>query len=253
MQDSLTAKNRIDILGCCIDKVTMEQALETIEKLVQNKQPAPIVTLNAEIIYRAYKDQNLRRVINQAALITPDGIGAVWAGKILGHPFPERVAGIDLFYSICKRAVEKKWRIFLLGASPGIAEMAAEKMRADFAGVNICGVQDGYFKTETIPYIIEQINNSRPDILAVGLGSPKQEYWISKYKDQINVSVFIGLGGSFDVIAGIKKRAPGWIIRLNLEWLYRLIKEPSRFKRQLALPLFAWTVFKYRFHAKPSD
>ncbi|MDR1616134.1 MAG: WecB/TagA/CpsF family glycosyltransferase [Syntrophomonadaceae bacterium] len=250
MQDSLIVKNRINILGCYIDKVNMEQALDTVEKLVQNKQPAPVVTVNAEIIYRAYKDQTLRRIINQAALITPDGIGAVWAGKILGHPFPERVTGIDLLYSVCERAVEKKWKVFLLGANPGIAETAAEKIRADFTGINICGVQDGYFKAEQTPCIIERINDLQPDIVAVGLGSPKQEYWISQYKDQLNASVFIGLGGSFDVIAGVKKRAPAWIIKLNLEWLYRLIKEPSRFKRQLALPLFVWTVFKYRFWHK---
>ncbi len=241
---------RIDILGCYIHKVTMEQALECIDEFIEQRQSAQIVTLNAEIVYQGTKNERLREVINQAALVTPDGIGVIWASKIIGQSFSERVTGIDLLLTVCALAKLKQWRLYLLGAAPGVAEIAKQRLIERNPGLIICGLNDGYFSEKEIPGIIADIRASRPDIIAVGLGAPKQEFWIQEHKDELEVPVLIGVGGSLDVIAGIKKRAPQWAIKLNLEWMYRLLKEPSRFKRQLALPLFMLAVLKARILGK---
>jgi len=206
-----------------------------------------VITLNAEMIYRAVYDQELQSIINRAALITPDGIGVIWAGKILGLSFPERVTGIDLLYSLCRQAADKKWRIFLFGAAPLVADLAGEKLREEFPGLIICGVQDGYFSEQEEAGIVDAINEAKPDILAVALGSPKQELWMDKYKHDLSSAVMIGVGGSLDVLSGRKKRAPKRFIKMNLEWLYRLICEPGRLKRQIALPLFMIRVLKSKY------
>lgn len=252
MQDNVPGHNRAALLGCYIDRVDMQQALNRIEGYINDKQSASVVTLNAEIIYRALKDQELHAIINRAALVTPDGVGILWAGKILGVPFPDRVTGIDLLYALCRQAALKKWSIYLLGAGPSVAQQAGDRLQAEFAGLNICGIRDGYFSEQEEPRIIEEINQARPDIIAVGLGAPKQEFWIDRHRHQLHAAVMIGVGGSLDVLAGVKQRAPDWAIKLNLEWLYRLVREPSRIKRQMALPLFVLTVLRHKFFTRHS-
>jgi len=200
--------------------------------------------LNAEIVYQAQEDPELLNIINEADLVTPDGIGIVWAGQKLGYPLRERVTGIDLLYNLCAEAAQEGWKIYFLGAAPGVAEAAARQLCFTYPGLKICGWHDGYFSDEEVNGIINNIRELQPDLLFVALGAPKQEFWIKQYKQEINVPVLIGVGGSFDVVAGIKERAPKWMIKANLEWLYRLLKEPSRFKRQLALPKFVMLVLK---------
>ncbi|MGI6413273.1 MAG: WecB/TagA/CpsF family glycosyltransferase [Syntrophomonadaceae bacterium] len=238
-------KVKINILGCQLDAVDMREALDRIENMVKNRRVASqVITLNAEMAVHAFDNPQLQGVINRAALVTPDGIGIIWAAKRMGYQLPVRVTGIDLVYHLCQMAAKNGYKVFLLGARPGIAEMASAQLVKRYPNLNICGYQDGYFNNSE--EVIKRIKDLAPDILLVALGSPKQELWINAYKDQIKVPVSIGVGGSFDVVSGAKKRAPKLFIRLNMEWLYRLIKEPSRIKRQLVLPRFVWMVMKNR-------
>ena len=232
------------ILGCRVDIADTAECLDRIAQLVDAGTAAHVITLNAEIVYQAQTNPMLREIINQAALVTPDGIGIVWGGRQLGYAIPERVSGIDLLGGICQAAPAKGWKIYLLGSSPGVADEAAAKLKAQFPGLHICGSHHGYFHAEEEPSIMADINRSQADILVVSLGAPKQEIWISQHKKDLAVPVCIGVGGSLDVIAGHKKRAPGWMIKTNLEWLYRLLAEPSRWRRQLALPKFVLLIYK---------
>lgn len=243
-------KNDSSVLGCRLDPLTMSAALNRVEDFIAQAgsgNHAHIITLNAEIAYQAYYDSALRDLINRAELVTPDGIGIVWGARKLGVNVPERVTGIDLMEQICQRAANRGWRIYLLGAAPGIAEKAAHELQERYPGLAVAGFHHGYFSGSEEQEVIDDIVRTAPQILFVGLGAPRQEWWIDRYKNQLKVPVCIGVGGSMDVISGHKRRAPGWMIKLNLEWLYRLTAEPSRFKRQLVLPRFAWLIMKSRF------
>lgn len=239
--------NRADILGCLIDMISMEQALAAIEKMIDNGKPNQIITLNAEIVYSAQKDRGLREIINSAQMVTPDGIGIVWAARSLGCKIKDRVTGIDLVHRLCQLAATKGWKVFFFGAAPGVAELAAQKLTGEYPGLNICGCRDGYFADGDEENIIKEIKQQTPDILLVALGAPKQEIFIKKHKNKLGVPVCLGVGGSFDVLSGIKLRAPKVFIKLNLEWFYRLLSEPSRFRRQLALPKFALMIIKQKY------
>ncbi len=242
--------NHPSVLGCRIDPLSMAEALDRVESFIEQADPngsSHIITLNAEIAYQAYYDPALRDLINRAALVTPDGIGIVWGARQLGIDVPERVTGIDLMERICQRASSRGWKIYLLGAEPGIAEEAGRKLQQKYPGLLVAGVHHGYFQPDEEQEIVADIQKTAPQVLFVGLGAPRQEWWIDQHKDQLKVPVCIGVGGSLDVISGHKQRAPGWAIKLNLEWLYRLITEPSRIKRQLVLPLFVGLIIKSRF------
>lgn len=235
---------KANILGCMIDIIDMEQALKTIDRIIAGGKPSQIITLNAEIVYNAQNDRALRNIINSAQMVTPDGIGIVWGARILGYQIKSRVTGIDLVHRLCEMAAARGWKIYLFGAAPGVAEMAAQKLTEQYQGLKICGCRDGYFAESEVENIIKDIKAQAPEILLVALGAPKQEIFIKKHKNKLGVPVCLGIGGSLDVLSGIKLRAPKVFIKLNLEWFYRLLTEPSRFRRQLALPKFAWMVIK---------
>jgi len=237
---------RAFILGCYVDIINFQDALEQIKYYIKIGKPRHIITLNAEIVYIAQYDQALQEIINGADLVTPDGIGIVWGAKHLGYEIKQRITGIDLLYSLCQEAAKFHWKIYLLGAAPGVAQKAMLKLGQLYPGLEIVGTRDGYFSSEETPAIINEIKENKPEILFVALGAPKQEIWIKQYKEQLGVPVCIGVGGSLDVVAGNKQRAPRWMIKLNLEWLYRLIDEPSRIKRQLALPKFVAMILKQK-------
>lgn len=238
MSDQLT------ILGIPIDRVDQAQALRIMQDYIDSGTPHYIVTANAEIIYQASQDATMRQVVCGADLVTADGSGVVWASRYVGQPLGERVTGIDLVHAICQTSQASGWRIYILGAAPGIAQQAADKLKAQYPGCQIVGVQHGYFKAEEEPQIVEQIRQAQPDVLLVAMGAPRQELWITKHQDALQVPVAMGIGGSLDVISGNLKRAPQWMQKLSLEWLYRLIIQPSRFKRVLALPKFVLAVRK---------
>lgn len=239
--------NKAEILGCHIDIIDKHQALEKINEIISAKKGGQVITLNAEIAFQAQKDEKLRNLINGADLVTPDGIGVIWGGRQLGYDFPERVTGIDLMVSLCQKAADMGWKVFLFGAAPGVAEAAAQSLTKQFPGLVVVGCRHGYFKDDESLEIAREIAASQPDVLFVALGAPKQEYWIKEQREVMKIPLCMGVGGSFDVIAGVKSRAPGWAIRLNLEWLYRLLAEPSRWKRQLALPRYVLAIKKTKW------
>ncbi len=232
----------LSILGVPVHDVTTEETLALIDQFVREKTPHQICTVNTEFIMAARQDGEFMRILNHSALNLPDSIGVVWAARRLGHPLRERVAGSDLVALIADRAQTTGWRIFLLGAAEGVAEQAASILRDRYPKTNIAGTYAGSPQPEEEAGIAAQIWKSQADLLLVAYGAPRQDKWIDRNIERAGVAVAIGIGGSLDFIAGTQKRAPRWMQSLGLEWLYRLIREPWRWRRQLALPRFVWQV-----------
>lgn len=235
---------RLEILGVGIDCIDSQQALQQIGEFIENGEPHQIVTANAEIIYQASKNEKMRNVINAAQMVTADGSGVVWASRQLGQPLAQRVTGIDLVNSICQQSAKEKWKIYILGSAPGVAATAAVNIRNKFPGCNIIGTHHGYFNAKEEKQILAELEQLKPDVLFVALGAPKQEYWIADHIQKLGIPVAMGIGGSMDVLSGNVKRAPKWMQKMSLEWLYRLLIQPTRFKRVLALPQFMLAVKK---------
>ncbi len=240
----MNEKPIMDILGVPVTPFSMQEAVAWLMDRVQRNIPTQVVTANAEIIMMGQQDPAYLKLLQQADLVLPDGAGTVWAGRKLGYSVPERVAGYELFLEILKYAGRHGEKIFLFGAAPGIAESAAAKAREIAPGVRIVGTRNGYFKEEESASIVETINATGANILFAALGAPKQEYWLRDYGSRLQPALRIGLGGSFDVLAGKVERAPQWMQRASLEWLYRLLKQPSRIGRMMALPKFVIAVNK---------
>ena len=235
----------VNILGVHVNKYTMNEAVDRADKLLDTEGVSMIFTPNSEIILYASNNKEFTDVINSADMIIPDGIGVVYGAKILGNPIKERVAGYDLVCNLFPKMAQRGKSVFLLGAKPGVAEMAAKALEEKYPGLLIAGTQDGYFKDDEP--VIEKINAASPDFLMVCLGFPKQENWIYNNREKLNVRLAIGAGGCLDVFAGTVQRAPEFFCNHGIEWLYRLIKQPSRFVRMLALPKFGLKVlFKGR-------
>ncbi|MDD2215822.1 MAG: WecB/TagA/CpsF family glycosyltransferase [Eubacteriales bacterium] len=238
-----TAK-RIEILGIPVDMVSMAQAVEILGGLMKSMGCSLIVTPNSEIIVNAGKDPKLKEIITSADLVIPDGIGLVYASKILGCPLTERVTGIDFLNWILDWLEQNGKSIYLLGSkpgidgNPGIADLAAKRMKETYPGLSVAGTHHGYFSESEEVGIVEKINQSGADFLCVALGAPKQEKFIARYQKSLNAKAAIGVGGSLDVWAGTAKRAPEFYQKHGLEWLYRFAREPSRYRRITALPLF---------------
>jgi len=239
---------RTKILGVCFDNVDMVQATAKAVGIIENGEKGYVVTPNPEIVQLARRDDALMRVIDDASLVLPDGIGIIYAAKILGVPLKTRVPGIDFCSALLEILAKRGGRVFLFGAKPGVAEAASKKMTADYAGISICGVNDGYFEDDRP--IIEKINAAKPDLLLVCLGAPKQEKWMAENLDRLDVRLMIGLGGALDVYSGTVKRAPKMWRKLGLEWLYRLLKEPKRIGRMIKLPLFIFSAIGARLGGK---
>lgn len=235
---------KTDVLGVLYDNVTMQEALERGAALLEADAPAYCVTPNAEMAYEALHDEAFRAVLNGASLVLPDGAGVVLGAKILKTPLKQKVAGIEFAQNLLPILEENGKRLFLLGSKPGVAELAAEKMLQKHPKLCVCGTMDGYFKDDS--EAVARINAAHADVVFVCLGAPKQEYFMQKHAPELNVRLMIGLGGTLDGIAGTVKRAPRWMIRLQLEWLYRLIKQPSRLGRMMRLPKFVFAAIKKR-------
>lgn len=240
----MPSNRRIKILDIPVDMVEYPAAMEIFRKLMSTEGCSQIVTPNSEIIVNAAKDKELKKIIEQADLVIPDGIGLVYASRIMGMPLAERVTGIDFLSAILGYLEETGQSVFFLGSkpgdgnSPGIAELAAEKIKEKYTNLKIAGVHHGYFKEADEKELVSKINASGADFLCAALGSPKQEKFVFTYRNQLNVNAAIGVGGSLDVWAGTLKRAPEFYRNHGLEWLYRFIQQPSRYKRMAALPLF---------------
>ncbi len=227
---------KTDIFGVKFDNFSVN---ETVDKAVSfEKTPFVIFTPNPEIVQAAKKDSDFCDVLNTADVVTPDGIGIVYASKIINGAIKERAAGFDICCRILEKLAEKNGTVYLFGGKPEVANMAKDNIESKYKGISVVGTSDGYFDKEKEQAIIEDIKEKKPDLLLVCLGAKKQETWIYQNKDVLDAKIIIGAGGSIDVFAGTVKRAPDIFIKLNLEWFYRLIKQPSRFMRMMQLPLF---------------
>jgi len=227
---------RVDVLGVAFDNVTMDEAVDKAMAFLEEDGPHLVATPNPELVQRASKDPEFAEILGKADLVIPDGVGVMYAAKILGRPLKARVPGIDFASNLMKRMAETDKRLFLLGAAPGVAEQAAVNLQASYPGLVVCGAHDGYFK-EDGP-VAQAVREARADVVFVCLGAPKQEKWATANGASAGAKLYIGLGGSLDVFAGKVERAPEKFQKLGLEWLYRLMKQPSRIGRMAKLPLF---------------
>ena len=237
---------KVKILETEIDCLTQKEVVEEIASLISAQEPHYIVTANAEIVYMAWQDEKMQTTVNNASIVTADGSGVLWAAEELGMPLKERVTGIDLVYAICEEAAKKDWTIYLLGAAEGVAAEAAKRLIERYH-CNIIGTHNGFLKDPAVNQaVLEEKTTKKPQIVLVAMGAPRQEYWIVEHMHKLPPAVYMGIGGSLDVISGNLKRAPLWMQKMSLEWLYRVIKQPSRFKRVLALPKFTRAVKKQK-------
>ena len=224
-------RDTINILGVNIDRITAKSAAERAVEMVKSDGTKVIYTPNPEIVMAAYEDSAFAEVLNRADMCVPDGIGVVYGAKIQGTPLPERVAGFDLSCTLMSEMAKFGGSVFLFGSKPGVAETAAERLTAKYDGLKIAGTCDGYFSDNAVPEIIEKINASGADLLLVCLGAPKQEKWMAAHQGKID-GLMLGVGAGFDYYAENIKRAPMWMQKHNLEWVYRLVQDPKRlFKR----------------------
>ncbi len=240
----------IDILGVRVHAVTYAETLALIDGWIAAGNTHQIATVNPEFVMAAQADRQFRQVLNAADLCVPDGVGLLWAARRLGQALPERVTGSDLVPMLAKVAAQRGWRLFLLGAGPGVAQQAAAILTTANPGLVIAGTYEGSPRDAEAPEIIARVRAARPDVLFVAYGAPAQDLWIAHHRAALGVPVMMGVGGAFDHIAGVRRRAPQWVQRLRLEWLFRLITQPWRWRRQMALPKFVWAVERSRRAAR---
>ncbi|MCA1041637.1 WecB/TagA/CpsF family glycosyltransferase [Bacillus infantis] len=236
---------RVDILGVSFINATQAGFVQKLVQDIEKNEKAFVVTANPEIVMKAVEEPEYKTLIDKATYVTADGIGVVKAAGMLGRPLPERVTGYDTMVSLLEHGNEKKFRIYLLGAQQETLDKAAANIRRDYPGIEIAGSHNGFFDWSSSE-IQDEIARTEPDLVFVALGVPRQEKWIAENIDRFQKGVFIGVGGSFDVIAGTVERAPEIWQKANLEWFYRLIKQPSRWKRMLALPRFALKIMSQK-------
>lgn len=222
----------------------MKDTVEYLTMAIQSRQVHQVITANPIMIMAALENPAYMQVMQNAELLVPDGTGVVWASEKAGKPVPERVAGFDLLHELLRVGESYKWRVYLLGSTKEVIEATSSRLKELYPGVVICGLRDGFFGPNEDQEVIAHIREAAPDLLFVARGADTQEPWISRYKQELDVPVMMGVGGSFDVISGKSKRAPKMMQKLRMEWLYRLMKEPSRYKRMLALPKFAMKVLR---------
>jgi len=237
-------RSSLYVLGVRVDDMTADEMLALVEQFIAERAPHQLCTVNPEFIMAAQRDETFRQVINHAAVCLPDGIGVLWAARRLGHPLRERVAGSDMVEQIAARAARAGWRIYFLGAAPGVADKAAVILQSRYPGLVVAGTFAGSPALDEQDAIVERICAAQPDVLFVAFGAPAQDVWIARNQPRLQAPVAVGVGGAFDFIAGVSKRAPTWVQRLGLEWLHRLYCEPWRWRRQLALLRFAWRVLR---------
>lgn len=239
----------VTILGIPFLHINQKNFVNLLDIHIAKKEKTFVITANPEVVMRANENQQFMKYTKEATYICADGIGVVKAAQILGNPLPERVTGYDTMIHLLEIGNKKKYKIFLLGAQNDTLMKTVHNIQNSYPHVEIVGYQDGYFNWEKND-IAERIINEKPDLVFVALGVPRQEKWIYENIHRFSQGVFIGVGGSFDVIAGTVKRAPVFWQKLNLEWLFRLIKQPTRLKRMLALPRFALKILKIKYLGK---
>jgi len=219
---------RVNLFNINIDNLTMDETIQKVEDFVNSGTCHQHIVVNVNKVIKADKDEKLREIINKCDLINADGMPLIWFSKILGKPLKMRVAGIDLFFSLIEMAERKSWKLYFLGAKIKTLKKVMDILSTKYPSLRIAGYRDGYWAKEEERKIVEDIKDAQPDILFVGISSPKKEYFLSEYLEEMRVPFTMGVGGSFDVLAGKAKRAPVWMQRYGLEWFYRFLQEPKR-------------------------
>ncbi len=245
-----SAVEHAQILGCRVDAVGSDDAVRRIVQLARAEAPSLVVTLGTEMIVRAQTEPRFRELVNASALSLCDTVGVLFAARLHGLAMRERVAGVELIDPLCAALAAERLPVYLLGAKGDTAERTGRTLAARHPGLVVAGARDGYFTAAEDAAVAAAIARSGARVLLAGLGSPRQEYWIADRLKETGCSVGIGVGGSFDVLAGNVERAPALWRRLNVEWLYRLVREPERWRRQLALPKFVWMALCERAGAR---
>jgi len=236
----------IEMMGCRIDNLSMEETLQKIESFIKDGRPQQHVVVNVDKLVKASRDAELRRIINECALVNVDGMPVVWASRLLGKGLKERVAGIDLYEALMRRSAELGWRVFLLGAKEEVVSAVKDIYVRKYPGLIVAGYRNGYWEVEEEPRVVEQIAASRPDLLFVAISSPKKEQFLGRYQAEMKVPFAMGVGGTFDVAAGKVKRAPLWMQKSGLEWFYRFLQEPRRMFRRYFVDdiAFLWLLIR---------
>jgi len=229
------------ILGVQVNTENYDQLIPKVFRNIEDKKKSLVVAINPEKLMKAKEDPELKALLNRAEFQIPDGIGIIIASKLKKGTISSRITGIDMMDRIVREAAHTGRSVFLYGAKPGVADKAAQQLKQTYPDLIVAGTQDGYESDSS--KVMDTINKAQPDILFVAMGSPKQEQWIEQHRDNLYPTLYQGVGGSFDVLAGNVKRAPAAFQRVGAEWLYRLLKEPSRLKRQMNLPKFLFEVF----------
>lgn len=242
-------KNRINILNCPIDTLTMKETVDKIDDSIKNNISLHHVVVNASKLVHMKKNKELHTSVVNSDIINPDGQAVVWASKVLGQPLPERVAGIDLMQNLVKLAHEKNYKVFFFGANEKVVSEVVKRYSEVYSPNVVAGYRNGYFDKDEEQNIAEEIAKSGADILFVAISSPTKEIFLNTYKDIIQTPFIMGVGGSFDVVSGKVERAPIWMQKYGLEWFYRFLQEPRRmWKRYLYTnSMFLWLVFKEKF------
>lgn len=239
--------NRISIYGIEIMNLNFEEVSSILENHLRNgNHLMTIATPNTEIAMKARNEKKYADLINKFDLVVPDGIGLIYASKVKKHPLKERVTGFDISTFLLELGKKFDINLYILAGKEGISDMARENIERDYEGIKVVGNRNGYFDESEESKIVEEINEKNPDVIFAGLGFPKQEKFIDRNRDKINAKIIIGNGGVTDIFAGVSNRAPDIFIKLNLEWFYRLLKEPKRIKRQMAIPKFMISVIMDR-------
>lgn len=240
---------RFKIMNTYVNAISMEETISEIEKIIEKKKPTQHVVINASKVNLMEKDPKLRKIVNSCPLINADGASIVWAAKRMGIPLKERVTGCDLFQKLVVVAEKKGYKIYLFGAKEEVVKKVKAIFEEKYPDIQIVGYRNGYFTEADEPEIVKDMAESGADMMFVAFSSPKKEYWVNKYIKQLNIPFVMGVGGSFDIVAGVTERAPKWWQDHGLEWLYRFIQEPRRMWKRYIIgnAKFVALTYKYKF------
>lgn len=246
LQSDMLAQSRLPILNTYVNALSMEETVEQVESIIAAGRPVQHVVINALKVNLMRRDEQLREIVNSCPLINADGASILLAAKLLGLSLPERVTGMDLFLQLVELSADKGYRIYLFGAREAVVQRVKQLLEQRYPGLQIVGCRNGYFTEADEPAIVAEMAASRADMMFVAFSSPKKEYWIRKWLDQLNIPFVMGVGGSFDVVAGVTQRAPEWMQRCGLEWFYRFVQEPGRLWKRYLIGNISFLLFTLR-------